>query len=462
MSQLRLRPQAGPQTKFLGTPAEVAVYGGAAGGGKSYGLLLEPTRHHDNPLFGGVIFRKEAVQIRNKGSLWDESAKIYPLFGAAPRQSTLEWLFPHPTRNDRPGATMKFAGLENDAACLNWQGSQIPFIGFDELTHFTEYQFFYMLSRNRSDSGVRGYVRATTNPDANSWVRQFIDWWIGEDGFAIPERSGVIRYFIRINEQLHWADSKEEIYEQFGRGPEIQPKSFTFIKSDVYDNQILLKADPGYLANLMALPRVERLRLLGGNWNVKATAGNVFRREWFKEYVNSEPTTGYVSKIRYWDRAATKPNPENKDPDWTRGLKLYRMANGTFVVAGLASMRDTPGKVEGLVYATSHADGYDTPVGLEQDPGSAGVADIANMLTKLPGFQVRVCKPTQNKVVRAKASSSAAENGLVVLVRGSWNEDFLDELENFSEDLTGHDDIVDAFSGAFNELIGGKSLLDVL
>jgi predicted phage terminase large subunit-like protein len=462
MAKIRLRPQEGPQTQFLATHAEVALYGGAAGGGKSYGLLLEPCRHFDNHLFGGVVFRSEAVQIRNKGSLWDESKKIYHLFGAAPRESTLEWLFPHMTDPSKTGATMKFAGLENDLACLKWQGSQIPYIGFDELTHFTEYQFFYMLSRNRSDSGVKGYVRATTNPDANSWVRQFIDWWIGEDGFAIPERSGVIRYFIRINEKLHWADSKEEIYAEFGNGPEIMPKSFTFIASNIYDNQILLKKDPSYLANLMALPRVERLRLLGGNWNVKATAGNIFRREWFKEFIDAEPTTGYVSKIRYWDRAATKPNPENKDPDWTRGVKTYRMANGKFVISSVVSMRDTPGQVEALVQGTANMDGYDTPVGLEQDPGSAGVADIANMVTKLPGFQVRVRKPTQNKVVRAKALSSAAENGLIVLVRGAWNEEFLNELENFSEDLIGHDDIVDGASGGFNELIGGQSLLDVL
>jgi len=464
MSRLKVRiaPQEGPQTEFLGSKADIVLFGGGAGGGKSYGLLLEPTRHYDNPLFGGVIFRKEAVQIRNQGSLWDESAKLYPLFGATPRESTLEWIFPHPTDQTKTGATMKFAGLERDSSVLNWQGSQIPYMGFDELTHFSEYQFFYMASRVRSDSGVPGYIRATCNPDYNSWVRKFIDWWIGEDGLAVPDRSGVLRWFVRINEEITWAASREEIFERFGNGPEVMPLSFTFIPSTVYDNKILMKKDPTYLGKLLALPRVERERLLGGNWNVRASAGNIFKREWFKEFISAEPSSGYISKIRYWDRAATKPNPDNKDPDWTRGLKMLRMASGKVVVTSVVSLRDTPGKVEGLVQATAIADGHDTPIGIEQDPGSAGVADVANMVIKLPGFQVRIRKPTKDKVTRAKAVSSAVENSLVILVRGAWNEDFLSELENFSEDLLGKDDQVDVFSGAFNELMGGQSILDVL
>lgn len=464
MSRVRLRPQPGPQTAFFATLADVALYGGAAGGGKTWSLLAEPVRHWDNPRFGGVVFRKEAVQIRNEGSLWDESKTIYPHLGAKPLESTLRWNFPHPTRNDRPGMRMRFAGLENDAATLNWQGAQIAYLGFDELTHFTEHQFFYMLSRNRSTCGVRPYVRATTNPDANSWVRRFIDWWIGADGLAIQERSGRVRWFVRIEEQIHWGDSREELIEKFHYIPKIEqmPKSFTFIAANLEDNQILMQKDPGYLANLMALPRVERERLLGGNWNVRASAGNIFRREWFKEYIDHPPTSGIVSQIRYWDRAATKPTPENQDPDWTRGLRMLRLATGRVVVTSVVGTRDTPGKVEDLVKATAAADGHGCQIGIEQDPGSAGVSDVQNMVLKLPGYPVKIFKPTKDKVTRARAVSSATENGLVTLVRGPWNEAFLNELENFSEDLKGHDDQVDVFSGAFNALMGGHSILDVL
>ena len=140
-----IEPQAGPQTTFFSTPADIAIYGGAAGSGKSFALLLEPLRHKNNPLFGGVIFRRNSTQVRNQGGLWDESMKLYPYCSAQPRQAFLDWVFPS-------GMKIKFAHLEYEITVLDWQGAQIPFIAFDELTHFTYTQFFYMMSRNRSMS----------------------------------------------------------------------------------------------------------------------------------------------------------------------------------------------------------------------------------------------------------------------------------------------------------------------
>ena len=81
-------------------------------------------------------------------------------------------------------------------------------IGFDELTHFTAHQFFYMVSRNRSTCGVRPYIRATCNPYADSWVADFLAWWIDQEtGLPIPERAGVLRYYIRVAEKIEWAGS---------------------------------------------------------------------------------------------------------------------------------------------------------------------------------------------------------------------------------------------------------------
>lgn len=446
-------PQPGPQTQFLSTPAEIAIFGGSAGGGKSFGLLLDTLRHYKNSLFGGTIFRRTAVQVRNEGGLWDTSMTIYPHFGARPREATLEWRFPD-------GMSMGFSHLEYDKDVFNWQGAQIPWIGFDELTHFTETQFFYMLSRNRSTSGVKPRIRATCNPDPDSWVRKFIDWWIDEDGFAIPERSGKLRYFIRHDDNFFWASDKEEIYHQFGRGPGVQPKSVTFIPSKLEDNKILMQKDPAYLGNLLALNRVDRARLLDGNWNVRAQAGMMFQRQWFT-ILDAVPGA-FIQQCRYWDRAATKPNEVNPDPDWTRGLKMYKYPNNTFLVADLRSMRDTPGKVEEFVKATASHDGEVTTIVGEQDPGSAGVADVERFTRMLAGYDVRIRKPTVNKVVRAKPVSAQCEVGNVFVLRAPWNDEFFKELENFNEDLTGHDDIVDTLSGAFNELSGGLSICDVL
>ncbi|MDQ7776297.1 MAG: terminase family protein [Paracoccus aminovorans] len=124
-----IRPQPGPQTQFLSSPADIAIYGGGAGGGKTWALLMEPLRHSANPDFGAVFFRRTTVQIRNEGGLWDESVKLYPLIGAAPKEVTLEWKFPS-------GASLSMAHLEHDKTVANWQGSQIALLLFDELDAF--------------------------------------------------------------------------------------------------------------------------------------------------------------------------------------------------------------------------------------------------------------------------------------------------------------------------------------
>jgi hypothetical protein len=139
-----------------------------------------------------------------------------------------------------------------------------------------------MVSRNRSMCGVRPYIRATCNPDADSWVAELIAWWINQDtGYPTPERTGVLRWFVRIGDSIIWADRPEDLAEhkapnELGELIPIPPKSLTFIPAKLSDNKALMAADPGYLANLMALPLVERERLLGGIWKIRAAAGLCF------------------------------------------------------------------------------------------------------------------------------------------------------------------------------------------
>lgn len=448
MEVIDVKPQPGPQTQFLSCTADIAFYGGAAGGGKSYGLLLDALRHWNNPDVGVVIFRRTSTQIRNEGGLWDDSVRLYGPMGAQPVQSVLEWTFPS-------GARLKFAHLEHEKTVFDWHGSQIPVIDFDELTHFTERQFVYMLSRNRSTSGVKPYIRGTCNPDQASWVRKWVDWYIGEDGYPLPERSGRLRWFIRLNDQITWADNPEELKRN--HGSDVEPKSFTFIPSKLTDNQILMQKDPNYRSNLLALGRIDRLRLLGGNWNVRAQAGSMFRKEWF-QVVDAVPS-GWIQSIRFWDRAATKPNETNKDPDWTRGLKLYKYADGTWCVVDLKSMRDTPHEVEKLIKAVASMDSQEVRIMSQQDPGSAGVAEAMYFTRMLNGYDVRTVVFNKDKLTRAKPVSAQCEAGNVKVLRAPWNEEFFTELENFPEEGF-HDDIVDVLSGAFNELCTGLSLVD--
>lgn len=261
-------PQPGFQMAALSTPADIAIIGGGAGGGKTFVLLIEATRHRFNKNFQVVMFRRSYPQIMNAGGLWDASKKVFPLVRAVPRENQVDWKFPS-------GATVAFRHLQADKTVSEWQGTEIPLIIFDELTHFSSYQFFYMLSRNRSTSGVKPYVRASCNPDPDSWVAEFIAWWINpETGFPIPERAGVVRYFTRDGEITIWGDTPEEVrakaphlYE--GLLADVQPKSATFIPGSVFENQKLLDIDPSYLGNLMALGPEEKAQLLEGNWKVK-------------------------------------------------------------------------------------------------------------------------------------------------------------------------------------------------
>lgn len=326
---------------------------------------------------------------------------------------------------------------------------------FDELTHFDEHSFWYLLSRLRSTSGVAGYIRATTNPEPG-WVADLISWWIGPDGFPIKERSGILRWFIRQNDSLIWSNSKEELINEYGK--EQMPKSLTFIPSLVRDNKILMEKDPTYISNLMALSRVDRMRLLDGNWNVKATSGLLFRREWFP-LVDAVPAAP-SQMIRFWDRAASKISETNKDPDWTRGLKLYKYPDGTFCIVDLRSARDTPGQIETLVKNVAGHDSYSVQIMSQQDPGSAGVSEAQHFTRMLAGYPVRVETMSKDKITRSKAVSAQAEAGNIKVLRAAWNEELFTELENFPDGA--HDDIVDCLSGAFNALSRSRSILDVI
>lgn len=438
-----LAPQAGPQTEFLECGADIVIYGGAAGSGKTFAVLMEPIHFLHVKNFGAVIFRRNSIMVRNQGGLWDTSMSVYPYhkLNGVPKETTLEWDF-----NGR--STVKFAHLQYESDVLSWQGSQIPLIIFDELTHFTRSQFFYMLSRNRSTCGVKPYVRATTNPDSESWVREFIDWYIDSTtGYAIPERSGVIRWFIMLNDTVIWGDKRSELIAKY---PESLPKSFTFISASIHDNQKLLKADPGYLANLHALPTVERERLLNGNWNIKPSAGLYFQRRYF-EVVRTAPKK--TRAVRYWDRAATKKTDTN-DPDYTVGILMEKDDNGILYVSDMVRIQDSPLGVQRAIKNTADYDGSQVTIGIEQDPGQAGVFEAQHIARMLQGYNVRLIKPSSDKITRASPVSAQAEAGNIKIVSAKWNEEFIKELENFPDGA--HDDIVDALSGAFSMLTGSK------
>lgn len=445
--EIRLQPR---QELFCASPADIAIFGGSAGGGKTFSLLLEPLRHVDNPGFGAVIFRRTIPEITREGGLWDESKKIYPLLNATSNENDHQFKFPS-------GSKVTFAHMQREDDKLSWKSSQIPLLIFDQLETFTETQVFYMFSRNRSMCGIRPYVRASCNPEPG-WLADFLSWWIDEDGYAIVERSGKIRWMVRENDKTYWSDDPDELQAEH---PKSTPKSVTFILSTVYDNQILLRQDPGYLANLQALSFVDRERLLGdakrgGNWKIKPAAGKVFDRSWF-EIVDAVPPGGKV--IRFWDLAATEEEmgakKKSKDPDYTASVKGTLVAGITYFL-DMTNARMGPARANVAMRNTAEQDNLGdsrVAVRFEQEGGASGKRDAYNIITSMQGHDIKGVPPQGDKVTRAKPLAAQALAGNVKLLRGAWNEEFLTNMHAFP-DPDYHDDIPDAADGCYNELVG--------
>lgn len=443
-----LKPQPGPQMEALASPADFVIFGGAAFGGKTYALLMEPLRHVKNPKFTATIFRRNETDVTKQGGLWDTAGEIYPAYGGVGSKSELEYKFPS-------GMRVQFAGMKDVQDREKWQGSQIAFIGWDEATHFDVNQVTYMFSRNRSNSGVPGYMFLTCNPDPDSFVAEWIDWYLDDDGFPIKERCGKIRYFIRRGHNLIFADTRDELVLKFGADQE--PKSLTFIPALAKDNPIGIAGNPGYMSNLKAMSQVDRARLLDGNWKVRAVAGSYFKREWFPR-TKGIPAIGIAGSIRFWDRAATELTDSN-DPDQTCCIKMLKLANGRYLVVDYKTMFATPHDVDAEMVKMAEDDGPETTIGWMKDPGSAGIKesnDTAVMLSKYPLFILEGSKAQKSKEIRCKPVSSQCQVGNVaILDEVPWFNNLMRNLEGFPDGR--YKEEADCMSGAHDGLNSGPA-----
>jgi predicted phage terminase large subunit-like protein len=178
-----------------------------------------------------------------------------------------------------------------------------------------------------------------------------------------------------------------------------------------------------------------------------ADDGGMFRADWFTPCALAELPARRV-KVRAWDLAASA------DGDYTVGVLMSRDAQGIFYIEHVIRFRGSPLEVEKKVFETAKNDGRSVQIFLPQDPGQAGKSQVQNFVRRLAGYIVKTARPTGSKEVRAAAFAAQAENGMVKMVQGSWNNVFTDELETFP--LGTYDDQVDAAADAFNSLLGPK------
>jgi phage terminase large subunit-like protein len=469
-------PQPGPQMRFAACPADICVFGGEAGGGKSDALVLEPMKWTHLPGFEGAIFRRKTTDITGPGGLWSKAQRYY-----GPAGATLVASPTHEARwdtavgsNGAKGAKVHFKHLIHEWTVTELDGLELAYAGIDEGQYFTGEMIWYIWGRCRTTCGVKPYIRITCNPDPDCYLRTLLDWWIGPDGYPIPERDGVLRWCVRVGEDLEWFDEvaaatvRIDVLKSENPGnPEIEhlaPISVTFIRSRLTDNPALLAADPNYGARLAMQDADSRAKKLGGNWNSRPKPGEMFNPEWFVVLDAVPPDRDVVFKVRAWDKAATIPSDRNPHPDWTRGALLYLLRNGIVVMVDLVGCRLEPGGVDSLIRSTAERDGPTVTQAFWIDGGQSGKVDEQHnrdLLRKVACGPLDFVQETKSKIHYAKLWAAYADPAAnddqrrFHIVRGAWNKEFFSEIVKFPKPkgvvaATGiHDDIVDAVSRAW-------------
>lgn len=425
------------QAVFLMVPHYEVFFGGAAGPGKSSGLLMAALQYVDQPNYNALILRRTFQDLSKADALIPRSKEWLMKTDAKWNETMKQWRFPS-------GATLTFGHMDDENAKYNYQGAAWHFIGFDEVTHFTETQYMYLHSRCRKaeDDPIPLRVRATGNPGGigHEWVKE---------RFVTPPS---------IEEATFGMD--DEMKQDY-----IEERSnMLFIPAGLRDNPHL---DKDYEKNLKKLDPVTRAQLLNGDWEMTGE-GNLFRKEWFDNRIIDQVPheTKIIRRVRYWDLASTdeeKVKEKKGAPDYTASCLMGLGDDGQVYVLEITQDRKTPLEIERLVRTKAERDSNEgggrgsTVIWMEEEPGASGKNTI-QMYGRyvLLGFPFFGDKPSGGKIERARPASSACENGAIWLVRGTWTKKFINELVAFP--VGQHDDMVDSFTGAFSKIATGAMI----
>lgn len=387
------------------------LYGGGKMGGKTEVLLAGALQYVDIPSYSALIVRRsyamlsksaEGVLVRAK--LWlDKTDAVW-------NEKRMSFSFPS-------GAMLDFGHMEHADDYMNYDGSRYQYIGFDQVEQFMPSQYQAMFScLGRTEAMKRENVplriRSTANPRG-------------------PHKNWYKKRFLREPAPVDAQGNKQRI----------------FIQALVRDNT---HADEeSFRISMANMDAIGRRQLEFGDWDAEE-GGAMFQRNWF-QVVDSLPED--VMWCRVWDLAASEESEDNRDPDYTVGLKMGMSLDGSIYVADMRRARLSPFGVEGLVARTAQADGPGVSIYIEQEPAGSGKAVAENYTQRvLPRFHVEFERLSGDRRTRAVPYSGAAEGGRIKLLRRDWNEEFLAEHEVFTGEDDVHDDIVTAATHGFHKL----------
>jgi predicted phage terminase large subunit-like protein len=436
-------PQPGGQTMFFQNEAQVKFYGGAAGSGKTYAFELHPLQYYKVPGFKAIILRQKFDDVMQTGGLWEESYNIYPYFGGIPNVGDNKWIF----GQDKNPPSVTFAGAGSEKEKERWKGAQFCGLYLDEITEFSEKQFRYLLTRNRSTCGVEPYVCCSCNPDSASWVRKFIDFYLLPEGTPDKSKRGLIRYFATVGNNFVFGDSIEYLCYKYDLKPD-DCLSYTFIYATLEDNPKLLEQDKTYATKLKQAGGVETSRLLMGDWSAEEV-GEIFNVNNFRAYFMVPQD---IKKRIILIDTAEKTKTRN---DWSvaqcwakcpeKGIYLERqirvkleISELELAVASFMSLCANSSRVQVTTYIEDKSAGTQLIQMLRR-----------RMITPIVALQRNV-----DKYTRARDCQGWVSGGYIwVKPDADYYPEFIQEVNRFKADGKTHDDQVDCMMDAIQVLL---------
>jgi predicted phage terminase large subunit-like protein len=449
------------QQMYLDSTADVTLFGGAMGGGKSEIGVIDFLQYTDIPNFKGIITRRTTPQLNTAGGILgkcqDIFAKAYEPKDFTWRAKDGKFVF------HKSGAEIYLKHFESESTAMNWNGVEANLFLIDEGSEFTQFMVQKIMSRMRNPRcpEVSPRLKITTNPNCDHFFRKWVEPYLFQDGTPDRSKDGLIRYFTFYEGGFIWGDTKEEVVEKTGANIE-EVLSFTFISATVDDNPILKKINPKYVGWLKGLTGVERKRNLEGNWFVREESSSYFNRKWLTKVQESD--LKIVKYVRAWDIAGTLPSDKNPNPDWTAGVLMGKTEDGKYVILDVVRFREQFGGVlQKIVDVGLNDPDENYSIILPQEPGQAGLSSGHTMMSYIRGhlLPVRMRPSNKSKLTRFQPFSSAAEMGSILYVEGEWNDMFFNELEAFDNTRNCKDDQLDATSDAFITLAQNFKIPDI-